>query len=665
MLLTESSLITCRRGAFLIFYSANAGDLNFVNSSQLLQDNKPGISTGAVSVDLDRDGDLDIVTNNINAPASLLINQTNDQNYIRLDLRGDKMNTRGIGTKINVFAGHSQFFYENNPVKGIMSASSDDLSIGIGSPTAIDSVVVEWIGGYKETVTGIRGGQSIIIEQGNAGLIAGNNPKIPEKIFEPAAINIPFSHHENDFIDANSEKLMPWLLSTHGPALAVADVNGDGMDDVFLGGAKEQPSALFIQNAGSQFIPANEELWEKEKYYEDVAALFFDTDNDGDQDLYVVSGGNEHVKDSPLFLDRLYLNDGQGNFTRILGALPLNTENGSSVSAADFDQDGDMDLVIGSIALVGNYGYSKGANLLVNDGQGKFIDRTNSIAPGLRELGMITDLKWADIDEDGDEDIIVVGEWMSVTIMINETERFFKKELENSTGLWQSLKIVDLDDDGLQDLIAGNFGTNTFLAQEKRAGMTWGDFDGNLSFEPLIYYVNGGVKSPVAGRDLLISQMNFFKSLHDNYYSFAVTSFDEMFGPVLNKKIKDIVIDEFETCWFKNIGNGQFRKMSLPKVAQFAPTFTIDVEDYNRDGHKDILLGGNFYEISPYIGKADASLGVYLESDGSGNYINIEPDKSGFMVRGQIREMTPIIVNGRRFLLVARNNDSVQIWSVH
>ena len=276
---------------------------------------------------------------------------------------------------------------------------------------------------------------------------------------------------------------------------------------------------------------------------------------------------------------------------------------------------------------------------------------------------MITDLKWDDIDGDGDQDIVIVGEWMNVTLLINDADRFFKKEIENSTGLWQCLEIADLDKDGLNDIIVGNFGTNSFLAQEFSTGISWGDFDGNLSFEPLIYYTNNGIKNPIAGRDLLISQMNFFKTLHPDYNSFAQANFEEMFSPVLDKKLREVEIQEFESCWYKNMGNGKYKKMRFPIEAQFAPIFSIDVNDYNQDGEEDILLGGNMYEVSPNIGRADASLGVYLESDGQGNYLSVEPEKSGLMLQGQIRQIEPIIINNQRLLLVAANNDSMQLWS--
>ncbi len=641
----------------------NKGGLQFEKSAHLIKDNRSGMSTGAASADFDGDGDKDIITNDINDYPSVYINQTNNNDFLRIRLQGSNKNTRGLGAKISVYSGSSISYFEHNTVRGIMSSSEDDIIIGINEASEIDSLMINWPGGQREVISEVKRGATIVLNQANTVSFKMPDKGKPLGLFNQSDLEFSYTHQENNFTDANEQKLMPWLLSTQGPALAVADVNGDGKDDVFFGGAKDQSAVLFFQNEAGEFSNSNEELWNRDQHFEDVDASFFDADKDGDLDLYVVSGGNEQVKNSPFLLDRLYVNDGQGTFTRDTKALPLITENGSSVASSDFDQDGDLDLVLGTNVETSNYGYSKGAVLLVNDGTGKFNDGTKILAPDLINIGMVTDVEWTDLDQDGDQDIVVLGEWMSVTLMINESGRFVKKEIPGSTGLWRSLKVVDLDNDGLDDIIAGNFGTNVFLAQEGKVGLVWGDFDGNRVNESLIYYYNNGIKSPVASRDLLINQMNSFKNLHRNYGLFAAADFDEMFGPVLINKFREIEVSEFETCWYKNLGDGDFKKMKLPVEAQFAPVFAIDAHDYNDDGNIDLVLGGNFYEVSPNIGRNDGSIGLYLESDGRKGFNPVESFDSGLVIKGQVRKINSISVGDRRYIVVARNNDKPIVLS--
>ncbi len=383
-----------------------------------------------------------------------------------------------------------------------------------------------------------------------------------------------------------------------------------------------------------------------------------DTDGDGDKDLYVVSGGNEYDNDSPFMLDRIYVNDGIGNFERNQRAVPLFTENGSSISAADFDNDGDLDLLVGSMVRSQSYGYSPGGHILVNDRNGKYIDGTTSLAPELKDIGMITDMQWADIDGDGDQDFVLAGEWMPITMMVNDRGRFRKEVISGSTGLWQTVSVTDMDADGKADIVGGNFGVNTYLAKYGKAGMTWGDFDNNRSFESLLYLGKEGTLHPLAGKDLLTDQMNFFKNLHRDYKSFSNATFEEMFAPVLSKAVFKIKLEELETTWYKNKGNLKFEKRELPEEVQFAPVFSIVADDFNNDGYIDIFFGGNLYEVSPNIGRADASYGSILRGTGKGEFETEGLNSNKSFVKGQIRNAETIKIKGKNYIIIAKNNAS-------
>jgi hypothetical protein len=627
----------------------------FHNSSTLISQNQSNISTAAIYADLDNDGDLDIVTNNINAPAGILINKSVEPS-LKIKLIGENSNTDAIGTSLAIHINGVLIKYENYHAHGFMSSSVGTIHTGISDWSLIDSMTVIWPAGKITKVKGPISKNVLTLKEEDSEVANYRNAKIAA-LFSMNDSLFDFTHQENNFIDATFEKLIPWMLSTQGPALAVADVNGDGYEDVYFGGASGQAGSLYLQSSDGRFTRNGQELFEKEAYFEDIDAIFFDIDNDNDQDLYVVSGGNEAILDSPLLLDRLYVNDGNGNYSRNLNALPLITENGSSVSAGDYDNDGDLDLVIGSTVYAKNYGLSKGGNILVNMGDGSFQDGTKLLAPELKEIGMITDIKWADMDNDKDLDIILLGEWMPVTIFENNNGRFNKITIENSVGLWHELNITDIDGDGKLDILAGNYGVNSYLAQHGPTGILVGDYDNNTSLEPLLYYTRNGKRHPLASKDLLTSQMSYFKKLHPDYRSFAAASLDDMFGPVLAKTIKQAEIQEWKTTWFKNMGDNKFLEQSLPAEAQYSPIYASVIDDFNNDNRSDILIGGNHYEISPYIGRADASYGSLLMQVDNDQFKDSPIEVSGILIRGQVREMKTINIAGKKCILIARNND--------
>ena len=644
-------------GAVHNYLFLNQSNLGFANSTQSIIGNQAGLSTGAATADFDRDGDLDIVVNNVNSNASILINQTNPTRYVRLNLQGSNQNVDGVGAKVVAHYKDNIYYTEVNPTKGFMSTSANEVLIYPMDGEEVESITVDWPTGERMIISNDKIQQEMTISQSD--VIANSNQSISRK--DNALVyseELDFKHLENIYSEMTSDKLMPWLLSTQGPAMAVDDINGDGFEDIYIGGARGQASALFFQSASGTFEKSNVDLWEKDSHFEDVDALFFDVDNDGDKDLYVASGGNEYPNDSPFLLDRIYLNNGPGDFEKSSRSIPLVTENSSSVGSADFDKDGDLDIVVGNLVETRSYGYSSGAVLLQNDGTGKFKDVTKSVAPDMVDIGMITDVAWDDVDEDGDQDIIIVGEWMPVTLMINEGNRFSKKEIEQSTGLWRSITLHDIDGDGKNDLFLGNHGTNTYLAQDNKAGLIWGDFDNNNVPEPLIYLDAKDTKQPLASKDLLVSQMSVFKRLHKDYKSFAHDNFETMFGRVIGKAFVDKKLDELETCWFKNLSGQNYKKMQLPIETQMAPVFAIQVSDINGDNNMDLIFGGNMYEVSPNLGRADALLGTVLLGNENGTFSYDKDYNSSLMIQGQIRKLSSINVRGVNKVIVARNNDS-------
>ncbi len=644
-------------GAVSNYLFINDGALAFTDRSQWIDHNPVGYSTGLAMADFDRDGDMDLIINNINAPAQIMLNRTDKSEYLTFKLIGSPMNTAALGSRIIVYAGQEKRVYDHQPVKGFMSSSMDHPLIALTSNE--DSIQVIWPDGKLTSVKQYKAGEEIVLRHSEA-----SDTYVPMAIPTPLMTRvdnlIKFLHVENEFSDLAQDKLMPWFESTLGPALAVGDVNGDGLDDIYVGGALDQFGVLFIQQAGGRFAYKEVSAFLKESYYEDVGAVFFDADGDGDLDLYVVSGGNHTVKDSPLLLDRLYKNDGAGNFERDANALPLITENGSSVSVADYDNDGDLDIAIGG--LMGNraYGYGPGAYILANNGNGKFINATNTIAPEMEDLGMVRDLQWVDIDGDGDMDLVLTGEWMPIVIMENKRSHFKLNFIKGSVGLWNNIQIADFNGDGRADILAGNFGLNHSF--KEGLGLLWGDFDDNSVFDPILYVIKDGVKHPIADKNLLGSHMNYFKKLHPDYNSFAQQNLNEMLGPVMHKAMRQVEIEEFETAIYLNKGKLNFEKHALPRELQMSTIMASALMDCDDDNVEDIVLGGNLFEISPNIGRADASYGHILSGNSRKGFTTINNMQSGLMINGAVRKMTPIDINGVSHLLVAVNNDYLQIW---
>jgi enediyne biosynthesis protein E4 len=649
----------------------NNGDLTFTNMAGKWGFNVRSYSNGSTYADLDNDGDLDLIVNNINAPAFIYRNNAttlSGNHYLSVALKGKGMNTRGIGARVTIYTNGNQQVDEQFPTRGFISATSDVLHFGLGASKMIDSLVVRWPGFFLQTIKNVRVDTTIILDIENAVKTDNRNPQNTEnmKLFSPARIpGLSFRHKEDDWVDFYRERLIPHSLSAEGPAMAVGDVNGDGLQDIFVGGAKGQAGMIFVQQKDGSFKQLNVPVLSKETYLDDVDAAFFDADGDGDLDLYIVRGGNEMTVGNPLLSDLLLINDGKGNFTK--GQLPFMSHNGSCVRPCDFDGDGDIDLFVGSRSVPGAYGLSPEQYLLENDGHGHFKIVNDDRISAFRNIGMVTDAKWFDWDNDGIQDLVIVGEWMKVNIFRNIKGHFINVTaaagLDETSGWWNCIQVADIDGDGKPDLIAGNLGLNSmFKASVKEpVEMYLNDFDNNGSLDQVICTYQNGTSYPFASLDELSDQITGLENKFPKYSDFGEKTVKDIFGKTAIDKaiLKKAVL--FESCVFLNNGNGTFKTYKLPVEAQFSPVRSILDYDINKDGKPDLVLAGNNYAVRQSYGRYDASYGWCLMAD-SGGFKALMPAKSGLKILGDARKIVPIDIAGKHYLLAAVNNGELQVF---
>ncbi|MDJ1503476.1 VCBS repeat-containing protein [Xanthocytophaga agilis] len=655
------------------------------------------IANGATYADLDNDGDLDLITNNINEPASIYRNQTRtgektentsspkytETNYLKVKLQGTAPNTFGVGAKVTLIHKGKKLVQELMPTRGFLSSVDPVLVFGLGQTTTLDSVIVIWGNAKAEVKTQVKANQLLVLKQTDAQIeeTALFSPA-PTPVFQDITelLKLDYKHKENSYYDFNREMLMPFKVSTEGPALAIGDVNGDNLDDFYVGGAKWQSGKLFVQKANGTFTASSSNaVFGADSLYEDVDAVFFDADGDKDLDLYVVSGGNEFYNTMPEQFDRIYLNDGKGNFSCGKDNLPPMYTNKSCVRPIDFDQDGDLDLFVGGRVMAYAYGKIPDSYLLVNDGKGKFTDKTTQLAPDLRKAGMITDAIWTDIDKDKDLDLLVVGDWMSPTIFENQKNTFKKSALSFSlegmgsqkqntaslNGFWQSVAAADFDKDGDWDFVLGNLGTNTKLRKSGDASalrMYVKDIDHNQTLDQIVTYNRGDDWFTIASKDELGKQLpSVINKKFRDFKSFAGKPINQIFSENDLDSAEIREVNTFESVYLENAGKGQFKVKALPVEAQFSKIFAFAIEDVNSDTNPDVLLGGNFYGINPYQGRYDASYGLLLEGNGKGGFRSVLPTECGFFLEGEVRSIKKLKTNEGTLFLVARNNNSLQI----
>jgi len=629
-------------------------------------------SNGSAYGDLDNDGDLDLVLNNVNMPASIYRNNTSQKlnhNYLSLRLTGEKANTYALGSQVTLWSAGQQYYQELAPMRGFESTVDHRLHFGLGKATTVDSLQVLWPDGSLIHLQDIAVNQLLELNQADAKndeyqQLATSNPTT---LFQniTSAVNLNYNHQENDFVDFDRDRLLYHMLSAEGPKVAVGDVNGDGQDDFYSCGAKGTAGAVFVQQNGT-FKQLSQATFEADADAEDTDCVLFDADGDGDLDLYVASGGNEFPSSSSLLQDRLYLNDGNGNFEKSPQILPTyRYESTGCITAADYDGDGDQDLFVGMRLEPFLYGVPANGYILENDGQGAFKNMTSTVAPELERLGLFTDAVWIDIEGDGDLDLAVVGDWLPVTFFINENGRFHKQIMEKTNGFWNTIATGDFNADGQVDLVATNRGWNTrFKASETEPiTMHVNDFDGNGTAEQIISVYNDGKSYPLALRHDLVQQMPGLKKKYLKYEDYKNQTIEDIFTPEqLEGSVKHEVFVT-ATSVFLNKGDGVFERRSLPLTAQFAPMYGVAVEDFDSDGNLDILLGGNFYRAKPEVGIYDASYGVFLRGDGAGNFEALPAKASGFFVKGEVRAIIPLRLGNEKTVLVARNNDSMKWFS--
>ncbi|MEO0471322.1 MAG: VCBS repeat-containing protein [Bacteroidota bacterium] len=656
---------------------SNEGNLAFENKADEWGLGIPSHSNGTAYGDLDNDGDLDLIINNVNmAPFVMRSSATTkypDRHYLQFELKGEGQNQYALGTQIAVRHQGQAFFMEHMPVRGFQSTMDQRPHLGLGELEKVDTVLIRWPNDTYTLLKDVKTDQllSLSIAEGKS-LDMQENQDSGDKIFADVSNQITtVAHKENGYQDFDRDRLIYHMISSEGPKVAVADVNADGREDFYIGGSAGYAGKLMIQQANGRFRISNEAIFEEDKASEDIECLFFDADGDGDQDLYVASGGNEFSSQSIGLIDRLYLNNGSGSFQKDKQTLPGRAfgmpgfASSSCVDAADYDQDGDLDLFVGIRLVPGLYGFPVHGNILNNDGKGKFTNVTASVVPDMAKLGMITDAYWEDIDQDNDPDLIVIGEWMPITVFKNENGKLSRSEqpgLAYSSGYWNCMKAGDFDRDGDIDFVVGNHGRNTrFKASpEKPVSMYINDFDQNGTPEQVVCVYNGEGSYPLALRHDLVKQMPGLNRKYIKYENYVEQTITDIFTPQQLEKAIKLEVYNTESSLLINDGNGQFSLKSLPVEAQLSPVYGLMVQDFDKDGQLDILLGGNFHRAKPEVGIYDANYGVYLRGNGKGDFLPVKPGQSGFFLKGEVRDMQAVKVNGREKILVAMNNQPIR-----
>lgn len=649
----------------------NTGDLSFQDISATSGFTTPTYSNGSAYADLDNDGDLDLIINNIDDPAGIFRNNTvidSTKNYIKIGFQGEAPNLEGIGSEVEVFyKGQLQKQYFT-PFRGYLSTVESTLHFGLGHHTHIDSLRVTWPDGKQQLIERPTPNQKITVHQKDAIQIDQKMKGAIPQLFQPAdSLDLHFSHTENEFVDYKIQPLLPHMHSKNGPGMAVGDINQDGLEDLYIGGASGQSGVIKVQQGDGSFQDLNLD----DGAYEDMGAVFFDADSDGDQDLYVVSGGSSHEQGNRRYQDRIYQNDG-GVFTKV-EALPQFHVSGSTVNTADYDKDGDLDLFVGGRVRPGEYPMAPESVLLKNESTPEgiaFKKDPQALNGVLKDMGMVTSALWTDFNNDTWPDLIVVGEFMPI--------RFFKNEfgllqeitettgIENTHGWWNSITSGDFDNDGDSDYLLGNLGLNSRYkaSSEEPLCIYANDYDKNGQIDPVMcYYIDG--KNYIAhSRNDLIDQINAMRVRFRTYSDYANATFEESFTQEEIDQARVVKSETFANSYLENLGDGQFKLKPLARKAQIAPMYGMTIADYDDDGNLDALIVGNFFSGEVFTGRYDAAIGWFLKGNGSGDFDFVDVSESGFFVQGDAKSQVTIFAGNKQIIVSGINNGAIQKHAV-
>ncbi|WP_460923333.1 VCBS repeat-containing protein [Pontibacter brevis] len=651
----------------------NTGNLSFADKSEEWGLDAPSYTNGTAFADLDNDGDLDLIMNNIDEAAFIYRNDANtlpDRHYLRVKLEGDTKNKAGMGVKLTLKYGGQQQYHDHSVYRGYKSTVENVVHFGLGKVAQVDALEVTWPDGRQQTIKNVKADQVLTLKHANA--TAPATPPATTTIatlfqgLDSSATGISYQHRENDFVDFKLQPLLMQKYSQGGPGIAVGDVNGDGLEDFYAGGSSDASGKLYLQTAAGKFTQAP--FTDGVKHGDDMGALFFDADSDGDLDLYVVSGGSEFKEGAAEYQDRLYMNNGKGAFTLTPSALPATKSSGSCVVAADYDQDGDLDLFVGGRVVPQRYPLPATSYILQNNG-GRFTDVTEKVCPELKQFGLVSTALWTDADQDGQIDLMVAGEWMPVTLLKNKGGKFVAAKdtgLQDAIGWWNSLAAGDFDNDGDTDYIGGNFGLNSDYkaSPEEPVTIMAKDFDNNGSIDPILGRYLMGKNYPAHPRDAMTDQMVSFRRKFQSFEAYASIGYEEIFT---KEELTDAIVAKsthLKSSYIENLGNGKFKVSPLPVQAQVAPVFGITVNDYNGDGNLDLLLTGNNYGTEIQAGWYDASIGLYLQGNGKGSFAPVPVTKSGFFVDTDAKGIAELVMpDGKTLVLSASNQGPVKSFT--
>jgi enediyne biosynthesis protein E4 len=657
----------------------NVNGIQFNNKSEQWGLTKEAVSNGAAYADLDNDGDYDLVMNNLNDYVTLLKNNENEiqkNNFLKIKLKGKAPNTFGVGAKIRLTTDSTEIFQEAFFTRGYASSVEPVLSIGIGKSAIVKTVKVYWPDGLQSTITNVKPNQIITIEQvqaqpANEKLLAAPNKVFLEDVTGTSGID--FRHSENKFIDFKMQRLVHYQLSQLGGKLSKADVNKDGNDDIYLGAPSGQAGQLFLGQDNATFKRTKSQPWIQDSSCEDISSLFFDADSDGDEDLYVVSGGSEFTAGAPLYQDRLYVNDGNGNFTREVNALPKETSSGSCVVASDYDNDGDLDLFVGGRHAPGNYAVIPNSFILQNNSTKErieFTNVTNQVNAGLGNAGMVTAAVWSDFNNDSWPDLIVTGEWMPIRIFVNEKGKLIEQNNlignQKTEGWWCSIFSADIDSDGDVDYFLGNAGTNLqFKASEKQpVQLNAADFNQDGTLDPILTYYIKDQSYPLASRDELLDQVASLRKRFVKYEDYARATIEDIASKEQLEKSYKFEAIVLQSCWLENINGTELKLKPLPVMAQLSSVNGFLHLDLDGDRKKELLVVGNFFPYKPQLGRSDASTGLILHFQ-NGDFKVDNSAISDVWFSGDIRDIDLLnFKNGKKRIVVSRNNDNTGVYSL-